>query len=329
MRNQSKKERYTNPYIQNIRRGAIDFFLWIIGYYDDILPLSKPPLNFLYPFPENELDPKEPLVTWVNHCTFLIEIEGVRILTDPIWSQRCSPIPFLGPKRQHEPSIALEELEGVDLVVVSHNHYDHLDEKTVRQLKQLFPSISWVVPKGLKSWFLRRGITKVAELSWWEEKVYQIPGKDILLKVTSVPAQHHSGRGLFDWNTSLWMGCVIEVLYRDGRVKKVYFVGDTAYNDYDFKKIGKRFPDIDLSLCPIGTYSPARFMRTVHSSPDDAVKIHRDVGAKLSIGMHWKTFRLADEHVHKPPYDLYLAMQKHGFCPSTFIPLEPGEKCNW
>lgn len=325
----TKKKRYSNPYIQEIRRGAKDFLLWITGYYDDILPIAKPPANFIYPAQEIDLDPSKPIVTWINHCTFLLQIEGVSILTDPIWSERCSPISFVGPKRRHQPPIAIEELDSVDFVVISHNHYDHLDEKSVRLLHSHFPSIEWVVPKGVKAWFTRRGITRVSELDWWESKSYNMPDKKITLRVTGVPVQHHSGRGLFDADTSLWMGCVLEAIYRNKESKKAYFVGDTAYNEYDFKKIGKAFKGIDLSLCPIGAYTPSRFMRTVHASPDDAVKIHRDVQAKLSIGMHWKTFCLADEDIEQPPYDLYKAMKRHGLCPTTFIPLEPGEKSNW
>lgn len=318
-----QKMKFQNPYIKNLRRGLLDVILWQIGHYDDILPKSVPPEDFRYPMPASELDPSKPCVTWINHCTFFIEIEGVRILTDPIWSKRCSPVQFLGPKRTHEAPIALSELPKIDIVLISHNHYDHLDQATVRKLQSQFPEIEWIVPTGVKSWFTKRKILNVRELRWWENTLFKTKrGNEIL--ITSVPCQHYSGRGIFDVNRSLWMGFVLEF----GK-KSLYFVGDTAYNPYDFKQIGKKFPHIDLCLCPIGTYRPGRFMRTVHSSPSDAVNIHRDVNAKLSLGMHWKTFQLASESIDQPPFDLYFEMKKYKLDPLHFLAIEPGVCVNW
>jgi len=215
-------------------------------------------------------------------------------------------------------------------VLISHNHYDHLDKKTVKLLHRYQPDILWIVPKGLKTWFKRRGVHNVKELSWWEEFVIDHGIDKVHLTITGVPSQHNSGRTLFDTNRSLWLGYVVRFTSSSkGKSKHCYFVGDTAYNPYDFKKIGKVFPSIDLCLCPIGTYAPGPFMRTVHSSPEDAVAIHQDVNAKFSLAMHWRTFQLAFEPLSRPPYDLYLAMKQKGLNPEKFIPLNPGERVNW
>lgn len=323
------KRRFTNPYIQNIRRRLMDVILWQLGHYDDLLPPVKPPEDFSYPQPKLGHNVEEPSLLWINHCTFLIEHKGVAILTDPIWSQRCSPIPLVGPKRRHEPAIELEKLENVDIVLISHNHYDHLDHKTVMRLHKKFPSIRWIVPAGVKKWFSIRGIRNVKELHWWEETLVNLGKGAGPIEIHATPAQHNSGRGFLDFNKSLWMGFVVRFLDGENNSKSFYFVGDTAYNPYDFKKIGERFSSIDLCLCPIGTYKPGRFMRTVHSSPEDAVNIHQDVKASLSVGMHWKTFRLSSEHMEQPPYELFLEMVKRGLNPHRFLAVEPGKKINW
>lgn len=323
------KGRFSNPYIGNIRRNVWHFLRWHWGHYEDLLPAAAPPKEFSYPLPDFSYNNLKPKVMWVNHCTFLIEIDGVRILTDPIWGRRCSPFSFIGPKRRHEPSISIEKLPEIDMVLLSHNHYDHLDASTVRALYKRFPQIMWFVPAGLGKWFNKRRISNVKELRWWEETLFKLPHKEAKLWISSVPAQHHSGRGLFDANKSLWMGFVVKAVREQKENKSFYFVGDTAYNPFDFKKIGELFPKIDLCLCPIGTYKPGRFMRTVHSSPEDAVQIHQDVKSELSIGMHWKTFKLSEEDLNRPPYDLYLAMKKYNLNLETFLPLEPGIEINW
>ncbi len=322
-------KRFRNHYIRNTRRKSLDFLLLLLGYYQDILPHPIPPKDFTYPCRIKEVNLESPKVTWINHCTFLIDIYDLKILTDPLWSRRCSPISFIGPKRQHEPPFEIEDLEGVDIVLISHNHYDHLDLKTVELLHKRFPNIVWIVPYGLKKWFNRREIYQVRELQWWEE-IELTFGKSLpKVTISSVPAQHNSGRTPFDQDNTLWMGIIAKISSEQFPTKTLYFVGDTAYNGYDFKKIGESFSPIDLCLCPIGTYKPENFMRTVHSSPQDAVNIHEDTKAKLSIGMHWKTFKLSSEHPCQPPYDLHREMKKRGLEPSTFIALDPGVTINW
>ena len=316
-----KRGRFINSHAENIRRRPFDFFLWVVGYYRDF-DYEVVPEDFLYPIPESEpIAEEKSWALWINHSTYLIHLQGKYILTDPIFSNRCSPIPLLGPKRHHPPALAISELPQIDYVFISHDHYDHLDRPTVYKLHARFPKILWIVPRGVKRWFVQLGIKNVVELSWWEEVSICS-----FFKVTAVPAQHYSGRRSTQVNRTLWLGWVIEDLI--GK-KKVYFVGDTGYNPNDFKKIGEKFAPIDLALIPIGSYSPRKFMGPVHAEPKDSVKIHQDVGSRLSLGMHWKTFRLSDEPMRQPPYDLYLSLQEEKIDHSTFLVPEPGRKINF
>lgn len=329
-----KNRRFINPHIQNIRRGLWDVILWKTGYYDDpheVPLLQKAPASFTYPLPPAPFNPELPSAMWINHSTTLIQIDGINILTDPIWSDRCSPFSFLGPKRRHEPSVKLEELPIIDYVLISHNHYDHLDRKSVLALHALYPEITWFVPTGVKRWFTKLGISQVIECAWWEEGfVVSKRNPEVSLRATAVPAQHFSGRGGTDLNRTLWAGWVVEVHRAEGKaLKRLYFVGDTGYNPYDFKQIGEHWKEMDLSLIPIGTYVPKAFMSPVHIGPVDSVKIHSEVHSKLSLGIHWKTFNLSDEASNRPPYDLFLEMQKAGLDPRTFLGLEPGTPINW
>ncbi|MCP5470204.1 MAG: MBL fold metallo-hydrolase [Chlamydiales bacterium] len=292
--------------------------LWHFGYYNDPYPPEPPPKEFTYPKPEVPFDATIPFVTWINHSSYLVKLDGKTFLTDPIWSDRCSPFNFIGPKRRHPPPIQISELPHIDYVIISHNHYDHLDKETVLQLSKLQPHIFWVVPHGVKKWIKRTLHTQnIVELDWWDE----VDHEGTLF--TAVPAQHFSGRGLFDRNRTVWMGVVVE------RKKRFYFAGDTGYNDFDFKEIGKHFGHMDLSLLPIGVYSPRRFMKSVHVNPEDTVRIHQDVQSQLSVGGHWWTFRLSCELIDRPPYDLFLALQEQELHPHSFRVLKPGETINW
>lgn len=313
-----RSKRFVNPYLKNNRRTMKDVVLWQLGYYDDQhLPVT-PPEDFEYPNPLCLLDKSQPQVTWVNHCSFVVRWEGMTILTDPIWSDRCSPFPFMGPKRTHAPGVDLDALEMVDIVLISHDHYDHLDEKTVRRLNKKFPNIWWMVPQGVKKWFDKRGFANVREFSWWQK------GLVGPFTITAVPCQHFSGRGLFDHDSTLWVGYVLET-----EDKRMYFVGDTGYNEYDFSTIGDAFDGMDLAMIPVGTYVPHKFMDPVHICPVRACSIHQEVKSRKSVGMHWKTFRLSAEELIQPPFDLYLTMQENGLDPLDFRVLEPGQTINW
>lgn len=257
-------------------------------------------------------DDSDMAVTFVNHTTFLVQLNGLNILTDPIWSNRASPYSWIGPKRMRPPGLRFEDLPDIDLVLVSHNHYDHLDLPTVLRLKERFDPF-FITPLGVGRYLNQQEVNDTAELDWWDE--YEIENK---AKITAVPARHFSGRGVLDRDKTLWCGYVLQT-----NSNTVYFAGDTAYADF-FADIGDRFPSVDLALIPIGAYKPRWFMEPIHCDPDEAVKIHRDVGADLSIGMHFGTFPLADEGMDEPRRDLAKAREKNIIPEDEFVALEEG-----
>jgi len=224
-----------------------------------------------------------PALTWVGHATWMIRLGGQTILTDPVWSDSLGP----GITRNVRPGIGLEETRP-SVVLVSHNHRDHLDAPTIRRL-DASARPTYIVPAGLGPFFTRKGAAKVIELGWWDETVVGD------LTIHFVPSQHWSQRGPTDRNDTLWGGFVLE-----GDDRKVYFSGDTAYFQ-GFKEIGLRFPGIDAALLPIGAYDPEWFMRVQHMNPEDAVKAFKDLGARLLGAMHWGTFKLTDEPLDEPP----------------------------
>ena len=315
-----KNKNFSNNSVKKrIRRTLLDFFKWKIGYCSKDI-LIEPIKNFKYPLSIDSIDSSKPSVLWVGHCSFIINMDSKIILTDPIWSDFCSPVQFIGPKRKTAPAFEFNKLKHVDYVLISHNHYDHLDHKTVLKLFKKFPNILWIVPSGLKKWFLKRKIKNVIELSWWEKY------NDDSINVSSVPAQHYSGRGLFDSNKTLWCGYVFEGLKAK---KKVYFTGDTGYNMTHFKAIGKAFKSIDLSLIPIGAYTPREIMSPVHIDPNEAVKIHKEVNSKMSVAMHFKTFNLSDEKPHHAAYELFLNLQKESIDHNKFLVIDIGDHVNF
>lgn len=253
---------------------------------------------------------------WLGHSTFLLELNGHTILTDPIFSDRASPVSFAGPKRYVPHPIDYQTLPEIDSVVISHDHYDHLDEATVAMLGN---NSHYYVPLGLKGWFLEQGISaeNVTELDWWQSSDKQ------KVRFTALPSQHWSGRGLFNRNATLWASWLIET-----PEKRVWFAGDTGYNPHDFKEIGEKIDDIDLALIPIGAYSPRHFMKVHHVNPQEAVQIHQDVGARLSVGMHWGTFPLTAEAPAEPASLLLKETEKLGLT-KQFISLAIGESLDF
>jgi len=256
----------------------------------------------------------EPSLTWIGHSTFLLQLAGLNILTDPQLSERASPLSWIGPRRHAAPALAAGTLPHIDLVLISHNHFDHLDLATVRALDaQPGGPPRFVVPLGIGRWLAGEGIAGATELDWWERS-------DLgALRVHLVPAQHWSTRTRFDRNETLWGGFVIEA---PGR--RVFFAGDTGYSP-DFADIGRRFGGFDLALIPIGAYQPRWFMQPQHVDPDEAVKIHRDLGARVSAGMHWGTFRLTDEPLDEPPRQLAAARVRAGLEEKDFFAMAIGE----
>ncbi|MBI3181336.1 MAG: MBL fold metallo-hydrolase [Myxococcales bacterium] len=228
-------------------------------------------------------------VTFVNHATALIQMDEVNILTDPIWSERASPVSFAGPRRVRPPGIKFEDLPPIDAVLVSHNHYDHLDVPTLRRLaREHRPHI--VSGLGNKALFDSKGVAGATELGWWQSVAIK-PG----VRVSAVPAEHFSSRGLCDSDRTLWAGFVVE-----GEAGGVYFAGDTGQGPH-FEQIRERLGPIRLALLPIGAFRPEWFMGPVHLSPVQAVQAHRTLEAGTSVGIHFGTFRLADDGEDEAP----------------------------
>ncbi|MET9496506.1 MBL fold metallo-hydrolase [Streptomyces sp. NPDC006552] len=246
------------------------------------------------PGPLPDVDARTAAVTWAGHASWIVRIGGLTVLTDPVWSRR-----ILGtPARITPVGVAWSALPPVDAVVISHNHYDHLDWPTVRRLPRATPVF---VPAGLGRWFTRRRFTRVTELDWWEAA--ELGG----VRFDFVPAHHWSKRSLTDTCRTLWGGWVLT----DRAGQRVYFAGDTGYGRY-FSEIGRRHPGIDLALLPIGAYEPRWWLRDVHCDPEDAVRAAQDVGARAVAPMHWATFLLSAEPVMEPLTRLRAAWEKAG-----------------
>lgn len=248
---------------------------------------------------------------WVNHATVLMEVDGVRILTDPIWSDRCSPVGFAGPKRFHAPGIALSALPAVDAVIISHDHYDHLDKATVIELGKR--NIPFYVPLGVGSHFKRWGVKNVHEMDWWEHVDLKTPsGKTLTLGPT--PARHFSGRALNDRNATLWASWGII-----GPDHRVWFGGDTGYFE-GLKEIGKRMGPFDLAIVPIGAYDDA--WADIHLNPEEGVQATLDVKGALMVPIHWGTFDLALHTWDDPVWRLVAAADK---ADAQIVIPKPGE----
>ncbi|KAI9258971.1 beta-lactamase superfamily domain-containing protein [Phascolomyces articulosus] len=316
-----------------------------------ITPNAKPPtvekMNWGLIQEPKQAGDKNIVVTWLGHACALVQINGLNVLLDPVFSDRCSPLSFVGPKRYTDAPCELKDLPKIDAVVISHNHYDHLDTNSIKELAEQHPEAHFYVPLGNKSWFdIKNANERVTELDWWEHRTLTLGDQSV--KFTCTPCQHFSGRGILDRNKTLWASWCLEGV-RDGQTSagKVFFGGDTGYRNvplgttldqqYDedhldslphcpaFKEIGSKIGPFDLSLIPIGAYSPRWFMSTIHCSPEDAVRVHEDVKSKKSIGIHWGTFVLTDEPVNEPPQRLKKALQKRGHQDQAFDVLKLGE----
>ncbi|XP_075455754.1 N-acyl-phosphatidylethanolamine-hydrolyzing phospholipase D-like [Ascaphus truei] len=256
-------------------------------------------------------------VTWLGHASVMVEMDELTFLTDPIFSQRASPTSFIGAKRFRGPPCTVEQLPKIDAVVISHNHYDHLDYNTVLSLNQRFGTeLRWFVPLGLLNWMQSCGCENVIELDWWEQNC--VPGHDDVTFVFT-PAQHWCRRAAFDMNRVLWGSWSVL-----GPSNRFFFAGDTGYCAA-FEQIGKRFGPFDIAAIPIGAYEPRWFMKGQHVDPEEAVRIHADVRAKKSVGIHWGTFALANEHYLDPPIKLSEALERYGLNPDDFFVLNHGE----
>jgi L-ascorbate metabolism protein UlaG (beta-lactamase superfamily) len=238
--------------------------------------------------------------TLVNHSTVLMQQRGANILTDPIWSDRASPIAWIGPRRRRKPGVSWEDLPPIDAVLISHNHYDHLDLPTLRRLAARGNS-TFIVPAGVARLLRAENIGTAHEMDWGES--LPLPG----FTIHCVPALHFSSRGLSDRNMTLWCGYVIECQDR-----LIYFAGDTAFGGH-FAQIREKFGSLHLALLPIGAYEPRWFMSPVHMAPDEAVRAHRILAARTSIATHHGTFQLADEGIDTPQQQLIACAQHESF----------------
>ena len=256
-------------------------------------------------------------VTWIGHATLLIQLDGVNILTDPQWSDRASPLSFAGPRRVTAPGMRMEDLPPIHVVVISHDHYDHLDLATVRQVAATHRP-RFVVPLGLRAWFADLGITDVVELDWWQTHTERS------LAFTGVPAQHFSGRSLWNQNRTLWSGWVIA-----GRTKRLYFAGDTGYYEPYGKEIGARLGPFDLAAISIGAYLPSTIMRLTHTTPEESLRLFQDVRGERFVPIHWGTFDLADEALDEPPRRLEAEARRLGLGPERVWVLKHGETRSW
>jgi L-ascorbate metabolism protein UlaG (beta-lactamase superfamily) len=297
-------KRFYNPGAPQVR-AFLDALRWKLTsrpepsphFVPDVEP-SKPP---------QEVEGRKLRVTLINHSTLLLQQSGFHILTDPIWSDRASPLAWIGPRRRRKPGVRWEDLPRIDSVLLSHNHYDHLDLPTLRRLAGRGQS-QFVVPAGVARLLRSQGIGPVHELDWGES-LRRGPAT-----IHSVPALHFSARGLFDRNRTLWCGYVVEMADR-----MIYFAGDTAFGGH-FAQIREKFGSPHLALLPIGAYEPRWFMSSVHMAPDEAVRAHEILAAKTSVAMHHGTFQLTDESLDAPR-DLLFASARH----ASFLVLNNGQ----
>jgi N-acyl-phosphatidylethanolamine-hydrolysing phospholipase D len=257
---------------------------------------------------------QEPSITWVGHSTFLVRMDGVTFVTDPMFSQRASPFSFMGPRRMVPPGVPFDALPRLNFALLTHDHYDHTDRPTVNRLARL--GVPFVVPRGLAEWVRNAG-GEAIELDWWQDT--ELDG----VRITCVPARHFSGRTLRDRNRRLWCGWVVS-----GPNRRFYDVGDTAYSD-QFREIGERLGPIDLATVPIGAYLPAAMMHPVHITPEEALQIAEEVGARRAVAMHFGTFDLADEPLDEPPRRFRAEAERRGWGVDRAWIMQVGETRAW
>jgi N-acyl-phosphatidylethanolamine-hydrolysing phospholipase D len=313
---------FRNPWPNSGLAGFKDFLRWRVverrGHQlapnpaRDALPRSEPAIVR----PRAQSGYRS--VTWVGHATLLLQLGSLNVLTDPVWSERASPFQWIGPRRLMSPGIDFDTLPPIDLVLVSHNHYDHLDATTVRRIARRFPDAPWLCPIGLARVLQSLGVRQTIERDWWER--VDLPH----FSTTCAPAQHFSSRGLGDRNDTLWCSWVIEA----GGVR-VFFAGDTALHP-EFGAIATRLGPFDLVMLPIGAYEPRWFMRSVHMNPEDAVEAYRALAdgaadAPPCLAIHWGTFRLTDEPVEEPPARFARRWREAGLPPHANWTLAHGE----
>ena len=290
---------FRNPWPDSVPPGWPDVLRWT--YERRTQSHARTPARGSFPTATSSIahpraSGSEFTATWVGHSTVLLQIGGLNVLTDPMFSQRAFPVQWMGPRRVMDPALSIDALPPLDVVLLTHSHYDHLDKLVVKRLAQAHRRATWIVPLGLSAYLHGWGVRNSVELDWWQNTEIES------LRITATPARHFSARRLGDRNKSLWCGYAVEI-----QGKRAYFAGDTAYHP-EFSRIGLTCGPFDLVMIPIGAYDPRWFMHVVHVNPEEAVQVYQDLVAPhakeplpLMLGVHWGTFRLTDEPMDEPP----------------------------
>ncbi|MCC5855764.1 MAG: MBL fold metallo-hydrolase [Idiomarina sp.] len=311
---------FRNPHMPPHDKDSLAFFrMRLFGGYewaDQTEQLDEMPVQSLDPSLLTQ--PTDALrATWIGHATLLVQYGEVNVITDPMFSHRASPVRFAGPARHFPPAIDPNDLPPIDVVVISHNHYEHLDLPSIRALG----NHPWYfVPLGNGDLLIDAGIDpeRVIEMDWWDEVTKTIAGQQV--RVVATPSQHWSARSLWDRNHALWAAWRVDI-----DTRSVWFAGDTGYNDMNFRETAERYGPVDLALIPIGAYLPRSFMKDSHVNPQEAVKMHQDIQACRSIAMHWGTFPLSAEGLTQPADDLRIALADAGIHSNRFDVFAIGE----
>lgn len=314
-------EGFKNLYIVDAKKSFFDFLK--MKLFGDTQWSDHEAFANQIPWQQLELDkvnhpgPK-PQVSWLGHSTFLIQYQGINILTDPVFCERTSPFSFMGPKRYTQPVLDYQHLPQIDYVFISHNHYDHLDSEATKVLHNQEISPRYYVPLGLKDWLLedddRIQKENIVEMDWGNKTQHQ------KLTISAHSSQHWSARSLFDRFETLWASWRVQL-----DDFSFWFAGDTGYNERLFNELGETIAPVNLSFIPIGAYSPREFMRAYHLNPEEAVLVHQHIKTTQSIGMHWGTYPLTAEDPTEPPARLVEAAKKAGLNPGEFSVMRLGE----
>tara|TARA_R110002050_G_scaffold660_7_gene4601 strand:+ start:3366 stop:4436 length:1071 start_codon:yes stop_codon:yes gene_type:complete len=256
-------------------------------------------------------DPNVAQVTWIGHSTVLLQYQGINILTDPVFSDRASPFAHIGPKRYSPPGLAIDQLPKINIILLSHNHYDHCD---IESLRQIGKEPTYIVPLKNASLLKEAGIDSCIEMDW--DQFAEVNG----VKIVHTPSYHWSSRKISDRKEMLWGGYALT--FPNGF--KFYFVGDSGWNEQLFAEMGEKYGPFDLGLIPIGAYDPRDFMKAAHVNPEEAVLIKQTMGIKQAIAIHWGTFVLTAEPVDEPPKRLRIALEQAGLNPDHFLALPVG-----
>jgi N-acyl-phosphatidylethanolamine-hydrolysing phospholipase D len=322
-----RRSRFSNPWATRPPPGHNNVVRWALTHWFARKPDGPEPVvaSAAASFVKPEASHDELTVTWIGHSTTLVQIGGLNVLTDPVWAERASPVSFVGPRRRLPPAIELNELPRIDVVVISHDHYDHLDLGTVARLAARCADTQWLAPLGVGGHLRTAGARRVDELAWWEDRTVGA------VSFGCTPAQHSSGRGLADRNRSLWCGWTMTTTSSPRRA--VYFAGDTAYCPA-FVEIGTRVGPFDACLLPIGAYEPRWYMRYVHMTPEEAVRAFEElcqgsVAGSCLVPIHWGTFRIADDALDEPPRRLLAEWKAAQLPPSALAMLAHGETRHW